>query len=317
MGEEERLRILLLGPIEAWRGGDRLQLGGVKQRTLLAGLALRAGRPVSSDRIITWLWGEEPPTTAVQQLHKQISQLRALLGPGVIERHAQGYALHVERDQIDLTGMEAASKAARVHLAEGRFQEAAERFRAALWAWRGRSISDAAPGLSGDGHFLEERRLAAALEWADAESRFDESAELVAGLRILVAEHPYQERLWAQLILALHRAGRVADALCSYEECRAVLADGLGLDPGVELRRLQQTILEGDQGLEVAPSVPVLRPAPRPEPAPEPTPVPEPDPGPEPESAVPRPVNLPAAIGDFGGREAQVEWVRVRLARGA
>ncbi|MEV5575521.1 AfsR/SARP family transcriptional regulator, partial [Spirillospora sp. NPDC052269] len=289
------MRILLLGPIEAWRGGDRLQLGGVKQRTLLAGLALRAGRPVSSDRIITWLWGEEPPTTAVQQLHKQISHLRALLRPGSIERHAQGYTLHVESDELDLAMMETAAKAGRALLAEGRFQEAAERFRAALLTWRGRSISDAAPGLSSDGHFLEERRLAAALEWADAELILGGSAELVARLRLLVAEHPYQERLWAQLILAFYRAGRVADALGSYEECRAVLADGLGLDPGVELRRLQQAILEGDPGLDVA------------------TPEPEPPRAP----AVPRPVNLPAAIGDFGGREAQVEWVRVRLARGA
>ncbi|MEV4252408.1 AfsR/SARP family transcriptional regulator, partial [Spirillospora sp. NPDC049652] len=251
MGERERTRILLLGPIEAWLGAERLQLGGVKQRTLLAGLALRAGKPVSADRIIAWLWGEEPPTTAAQQLHKQVSQLRALLGQGSVERHAQGYALRVEPDQIDLTGMETATETARTHLAGGRFQEAAEGFRAALWTWRGRSISDAAPGLSGDGHFLEERRLAAALEWADAELRLGGSPELVAGLRILVAEHPYQERLWAQLILALHRAGRVADALTSYEQCRGVLANDLGLDPGVELRRLHQAVLAGDPGLAV------------------------------------------------------------------
>lgn len=296
MGDGGPMRILILGPIEAWSGEERLQLGGVKQRTLLAGLALRVGVPVSTDRIIGWLWGEEPPATAVQQLHKQISQLRALLGSDSIERHAQGYTLHVEAGQVDLARMEAAAEAGRALLGEGRFREAAERFRAVLGTWRGRSLSDAAPGLSSDGHFLEERRLAAAIEWADAELMVGGSGELVAELRLLVAEHPYQERLWGQLILALYRAGRVADALASFEECRGVLADGLGLDPGAELRKLHQAVLEGDPCLDVASSVP--------------------EPGPA-AVAGPRPVNLPAAIGDFTGREEQVGWVRARLARDA
>ncbi|WP_051468802.1 AfsR/SARP family transcriptional regulator [Actinomadura oligospora] len=295
MSDGGRVRILILGPIEVWRGGDRLQLGGAKQRTLLAGLALHAGRHVAADQIIDWLWGEEPPTTAGQQLHKQVSQLRSLLGTGSIERHARGYTLHVEPDRLDLAGMEAAARAGRAHLAEGRVREAAERFRAALRTWRGRSIADAAPGLSGAENFLEERRLTVALEWADAELRLGGSAELVAGLRILVAEHPCQERLWAQLILALYRAGRGADALAAYEECRGVLADRLGLDPGVELRTLHHAMLTGDPSLNVG--------------------------APEPESpqaaAVPRPVNLPAAIGDFTGRETQRDWIRARLARGA
>ncbi|MFC5183846.1 AfsR/SARP family transcriptional regulator [Actinomadura harenae] len=290
------MRILILGPIEVWRGGERLQLGGAKQRTLLAGLALHAGRHVAADRIIGWLWGEDPPTTAVQQLHKQVSQLRSLLGAGSIERHAQGYTLHVGPDGLDLAGMEAAARAGRAHLAEGRVREAAERFRAALWTWRGRSIADAAPGLNGAGQFLEERRLAVALEWADTELMIGGSAELVAGLRILVAEHPCQERLWAQLILSLHRAGRGADALAAYEECRAVLADRLGLDPGVELRRLHQAMVEDDPGLSLRAS--------------------DPD-SPQAGADVPRPVNLPAAIGDFTGREAQVAWIRERLVRGA
>jgi predicted ATPase/DNA-binding SARP family transcriptional activator/peroxiredoxin len=234
-----------------------LRVGGQRQRALLALLLLRANEVVSSDLLIDELFGSEASERAVNALQAAVSRLRRSLegrdGVRVVVTRAPGYALDVAPDQVDLARFEQLFAQGREMLAGGDPRRASESLREALRLWRGEPLADL-----GSHEFVErerrrlaELRLAAVMERIDADLALGLQAELVAELEALVDEHPYSERLRAQLMLALYRSGRQADALESYQEARRVLVDELGIEPRSELRDLQQAILNQDPSLTV------------------------------------------------------------------
>jgi peptide/nickel transport system substrate-binding protein len=224
----------VLGAIEARRNGEILPLGGPKQRALLAFLLLHANQPVQRDRLIDALWAERPPPRASATLDSYISRLRKLLGAERLIRESSGYMLTVEPGALDLDRFE--------HLVgEGRFGEA-------LDLWRGPALADIIyePFANRAAEELEERRLLALEQRIEAELASGEGPELVPELERLVREHPLRERLIAQLMLALYRAGRQADALAIVQSARHRLSEQLGLEPGPALRDLERRILQQD-----------------------------------------------------------------------
>jgi len=243
----------VLGPVVVRRDGRELPLGGPKQRALLAMLLLRANEVVSRDRLIDGLWGARPPGTAAHTLDNYVSRLRKTLGNGRLSRRAPGYVLHVEGDEFDLARFERLLSLGRTQLAQGEAGEAAETLRAALALWRGAALADLLyePFAQGEAERLEERRLIALENRIDADLALGLDAELVPELEQLVRENTHRERLLGQLMLALYRSGRQAEALASFESARRRLAEELGLEPGPELGELQRKILAHDPNLGV------------------------------------------------------------------
>jgi DNA-binding SARP family transcriptional activator len=203
---------------------------------------------VPQDELIDQLWGEEAPANARASLQNQVYALRKLLGYEVLERQAAGYVMHVEPEQLDLTRFEGLVVEAR--RAEAR--ERAAKLRKALSYWRGPALVEfpSQPFAQHEINRLEEERLAALEERIDAELELGSHTELVAELESLVDKHPLRERLWAQLMLALYRGGRQADALATYRRAHHVFAEQLGVEPGATLRELQRAILIQDPALE-------------------------------------------------------------------
>ena len=242
----------LLGPLEARQDGRELQLGGAKQRALLAILLLHANEAVSRHSLIEGLWGEGPPPTAAHTLDNYVSRLRKTLGEGRVERRSPGYALRVEPGELDFDRFKQFVEQGRKELATGAFGEAAASLRTALEQWRGSALADLVyePFASAEAHGLEQRRLSALEERIDADLALGRSSELVPELEGLVRAHPLRERLLAQLMLALYRSGRHAAALDAYRIARRGLAEELGLEPGPTLQRLEHEILQHDPGLE-------------------------------------------------------------------
>ncbi|RKN04522.1 SARP family transcriptional regulator [Streptomyces radicis] len=279
----DRLSFRVLGPIEVRRGGAVVRLSGRKVRSVLAALLLRADRVVPAEHLVAVLWGEDPPPTAMSQVHKYVSQLRARLGHDRIARRGGGYLLPLRQHESDLAEFDRLTAAARSALAAGRRAEAVRILGTALALWRGRPLADGTDELvRSEAPALEERRVDAFLRKAEAELALGRCAELVGELRTFVAEHPLSEQLRALLMLALYRSGRVAEALSTYREGRELLADELGLDPGPDLRRLHEAILTREPWLDVH------------------------DGAPEPRRAAPPTSQLPAGIADFTGRAAQL-----------
>ena len=244
----------ILGPLEVRRDGDTLALGGVKQRSLLAILLLHANEVVGSERLIDAVWGEQPPGTAATALHGYVSQLRKALEPGgapysVLVTHPPGYVLHVERTSFDLPRFE--SLVADAEAAEP--EPAAALLREALALWRGPPLADLAYEAFAQPEIarLEELRLAALEDRIEADLALGRHADLIAELEQLVSTHPLRERLRGQLILALYRAGRQAEALEAYQDTRRTLVDELGIDPGRSLQELERAILRQDPSLEL------------------------------------------------------------------
>jgi len=237
----------ILGPLEVWDRGRPIELPRRKQRALLAFLLLRAGEAASTDALIDALWGEEPPRTARTSLQNSVAQLRRALGPGVVASEAGGYRLEIILEQLDLGRFERLTAEARSRSGG----ERAERFREALGLWRGPPLADLIyePFATREVARLEELRTAANEDLIDAELALGGGGELVAELESLVAEYPFRERLRAQLMLALYRAGRQAEALDAYQETRRTLVDELGIEPGAPLRDLEQAILRQDSSL--------------------------------------------------------------------
>ena len=248
----------VLGPIEAWHGGQALDLGSRKQRALLAILLLRANEVVSSDALIDGLWGERAPPTAAHTLQVYVSRLRGVLRQGgvdddVLVTRPPGYMLRVGFGGLDLARFEQLAEDGRRALAAGSFARAVEKLRDALALWRGPPLSDLAyePFAQLEVERLEERRLAVVEDRVEAELELGRQAALIPELEALVAQHPLRERLRAQLMLALYRSGRQADALATYRDARDHLVGELGLEPGKELRALEQAMLEQDEALEL------------------------------------------------------------------
>ena len=249
------LQFRLLGPLEVVVDGTPAAFGGQKQRALLATLLLEPNRIVSGDRLIDAVWGEIPPETARNTVQVHVSQLRKRLPAGALETVSPGYRLVVDPATIDLFEFVRLCDEGRSALASGDAAAAAETLRAALGLWRGAALADLAsvPFARTEILRLEELRAAACEDRIDADLALGRHVQLGPELEVLVAEHPLRERLRAQLMLALYRAGRQADALSAYQRARTTLVEELGIEPGDALRRLERAILAQDPSLDLAP----------------------------------------------------------------
>ena len=252
--EGQAVEFSLLGPVEATVGGHAVPLGGRRQQALLALLLLELGRPVSADRLLEELWLGDPPAGGATTLRSYVSRLRRALGPGIVVAQRGGYALLTTPERVDAHQFERLLREGRDALARDAPGLASERLNAALALWRGRALADVCDGGSlaiGAGR-LEELRLTCIEERIDADLALARHDALVPELRALVQEEPLRERLWRQLVLALYRSGRQAEALAAYREARKLLYSELGIEPGEELKELERAILRQ----EVAPATP-------------------------------------------------------------
>lgn len=285
----------LLGPVEARDGARRIALSGSKVHTVLAVLLLARGRVVSDERLSELLWGWDPPATMNAQIYTYISRLRKRLGPGVdLVRRQPGYQLTAAGARIDVLDFERLDRLGRKALEERRFEEAAGVFRNALGLWQGPALSNVTPYLAQvELPQLEEARTSTLEHRVEADLQLARHEPLVPELIGLVARFPLRERLRAQLMTALYRCGRQAEALQVFHEGRETLAEELGVDPGHDLRAAHQAVLSGEPG----------RPA-RPKPA-----------GVSVGSAraLP-PFMVPPATADFTGREHELAELRAELA---
>jgi DNA-binding SARP family transcriptional activator/DNA-binding beta-propeller fold protein YncE len=236
----------ILGPLEVVDQGRLVKLGGSKQRSLLAFLLLHPNQVVSRDRLIDELWGGQPPDTAATAIQVHVSQLRKALGPDVIVTQAPGYLIRLHEAELDLERFERwvaeAQRSSSV--------EASELLSAALGLWRGTPLAELDAPFARDASLrLDEQRLAALEQRIDADLALGRHAQLVPELEGLVRGHPLRERLRGQLMLALYRNGRQADALEVYRSGRRLLDEELGLEPHDELQRLERAILNHDPSL--------------------------------------------------------------------
>ena len=243
----------ILGPLEVLVEGKQVELKGGKQRELLGVLLVHANEIVSVDGLIDALWGAAPPPSAPKSLQALVSRLRADLGvaSGELETHGYGYRLRLDAERLDADVFRGRVEDGRRALAAGHAEAAAETLRAALALWRGPALADFRyhDFAQSETERLEELRLAAQEERFAAELELGRHQELVTELSPLVGEHPLRERLRGQLMLALYRSGRQAEALETYDDARRALAGELGLEPGEPLQRLQRQILEHDPSL--------------------------------------------------------------------
>ena len=237
----------LLGSLEIVGDDGPLALAGQRQRALLAILLLDAGRVVPTDRLIDQLWGERPPATATTSLHNAVSQLRRLLGADTLETRPPGYVLHVERETIDAVRFERMLRDAR----RAEPEEKARKLREALGLWRGPALAEFAfdAWAEPEANRLEELRLVALEQRIDADLDLGRHGDVVGELEGLVGEHSLREPFRRQLMLALYRSGRQAEALEAYQDARARFVDELGIEPGPELKQLQAEILRHEAGI--------------------------------------------------------------------
>ena len=274
----------LLGPLEVWDGGRPLSVGGTKQRALLAILLLHANEVVSRDLLIDELWGARPPARAAHTLETYVSRLRKALhadhaGEPLIVTRPPGYLLRVEHGQLDLHRFEQLLEEGRRALATHAPERAATKLREALAVWRGRPLADLEfeDFARVEIDRLEELRLQAVEERIEAELALGRHEAAVPELETLVAQHPLRERLRGQLMLALYRSGRQAEALQVYRESRGYFVEELGLEPGPGLQAIERAILRQDDVLAVPDGGGVATAAPPPS---APPPDDEPKPGP-------------------------------------
>ncbi len=244
------MEFAILGPFKVVHNGMQLNLGGHKQRALLAVLACNANQVLSVDRLVEELWNGRSPRTAVQNLRVYVYQLRRILGSGkrIIWR-PPGYALIIDTGELDIeTFADLAAQGERALSADSADQ-AAEYLRAALGVWRGPALADLrrVESLHLKAIWLEERRLAVIESRTAAELMLGLYASVADELLSLVAEYPLRENIRAQLMLALYRLGRRAEALAAYREGRTVLVEELGVEPGLRLQRLHKAILSDDE----------------------------------------------------------------------
>ena len=241
----------VLGSLEVLdASGHPLALGGTRQQTVLGSLLLRAGETVPLERLVDELW-EQPPETAAKTVQVYVSRLRRLLTPGAIESRSGGYALRLDGDRLDLTQFERLADEGRTALSAAEWERAASLLGDALALWRGPALGGlTAEALRREAERLEALRLQALEDRIEADLGCGRERDVVPELEALVAEHPFRERLRGQLMLALYRTGRQTDALEAYREGRTLLSEELGLEPGAELRGLEQRILAHDHALD-------------------------------------------------------------------
>jgi DNA-binding SARP family transcriptional activator len=239
----------ILGPLEVSEHDHPLALGGIKQRSVLAILLLHANQVVSTDRLIDELWGAAPPATSAKSIQVYVSKLRRQLGDRRVATRPPGYLLHVDPSEFDLARFEQLMAEA----ARAAPETAAHKLRQALALWRGPALADLAyePFAQAETARLEELRVAALEQRIDADLASGRHAQLVGELEALVAQHPLRERLRSQLMLALYRSARQAEALEVYRKTRDEMVEELGLEPSDELQRLEQAILRRDPTLDL------------------------------------------------------------------
>ncbi|MFG2133544.1 BTAD domain-containing putative transcriptional regulator [Streptomyces sp. NPDC048751] len=326
--------VRLLGPVEVSSGGTRIPLNGAKPTAILAAMVVHLGEVLSAERLVDLVWEEEPPATARALVATHVSGLRRALagtaGGEAIRTRSPGYVAELPPSAVDARRFEDAFAAGRAAALAGRAEEAVDILQAASRLWRGQ---DALEGLGQSFARVEAMRLAElrleAQEYRfTAELALDRRTDLVAELVAHVAAHPLRERPRGQLMTALFRTGRVADALRCYEEGRRLLRSELGIDPGQELRTLHQALLRADttvlgetparRGTTPTPAGPA--PTERPGPASvrsENTTLPHPrQHRPEPpydDTDRPAPTQLPPDVADFVGREEQIAWATALL----
>ena len=241
--------------------GRPVRLPASKPRALLAVLLLNRNRVVPTDALIDALW-ESPPDTAAKALQGYVSQVRRAVGAERLETKPRGYVLHVDPGELDLDTFEGLAAEGRERFAAGDAETAATRLRAALELWRGPPLAEFDDPFARESRpALEEARLGTLEGRIDADLARGRHDELVSELEQLVAREPYRERPRAQLMLALYRAGRQADALEVYRRTRETLIGELGIEPAKELQELEQAILRHDPMLD-RPAAPLAAPDP-------------------------------------------------------
>ncbi|MFE6050217.1 BTAD domain-containing putative transcriptional regulator [Kitasatospora sp. NPDC056446] len=285
------LRFQVLGPVQAWLDGKPLSLGSPQQQAVLTALLLHSGRPVTTQDLVDALWGDRPPTQAVAALRTYVSRLRSVIEPRREVRRpaellvsvADGYALRIPGESVDLAVFERLSAEAAAARTSGDKQEAHRLLVRALDLFSGRPLTGI-PGPYADAQRLRlaERQVAAAEELCAAALDVGLHAEIVGELNSLTAEHPLRERLRELLMLALYRCGRQAEALGVYTDTRKLLIEELGVEPGAGLSGMHTRILAADPKLALPAAAPTVR-----------------DDGP---ATPPAPAQLPADVSDFSGR---------------
>ena len=253
MGE---LEVRLLGPFEVVVAGHPVEVPGAKRQALVACLALRAGRVVPTDTLVEALWGSELPAAPRNAVQHHVTRLRRALGADTIRLAADGYAL--ENALVDASEFEELLTAARTALRAGDARGAADTIADALSLWRGPALLGLPQSTwaTAEAGRLDALRLDALEERFEAALALGEHTDLISGIRAALDESPFRERLWGQLMLALYRSGRQADALDVFQDARRVLMDELALEPGPELRRLQEAILAHDPAIAPVPLAP-------------------------------------------------------------
>ncbi|MDT8911450.1 BTAD domain-containing putative transcriptional regulator [Amycolatopsis sp. PS_44_ISF1] len=254
------LRVTVLGPLRAWRGRAEVRLGPARQRAIFAMLAVNAGHSVPRGELISGVWGDSPPASVEGSVHTYVSGLRRALEPertrwaaaSVLVSEAAGYALELDPQALDAAVFEQHRERAQQFTAEGDHAQAAAALDAALGLWHGEALSGV-PGEFAERHrsHLAELRLDTLTRRAEAVLALGGHQDLIAELTVLTGEHPLHEPLRESLMLALYRSGRPSDALEVFRETRATLHAELGVEPGAELRGLQQRILAQDPALEL------------------------------------------------------------------
>jgi predicted ATPase/DNA-binding SARP family transcriptional activator len=251
------LQFCVLGPVSVDDGGP-VALGGAKPRALLATLLLAKGETVPRHELVSALWGETPPTNAVQALQVHVHHLRKAIGSDRLATHGTGYRLALEPGELDLEVAERALASARAAVEEGWAHDGAAAARAGLDLWRGTALADLEDEpIAFEARRIEELRLALQETLVDAELALGHHDRVLATLDRLIAAEPYRERFREQHVLALYRAGRQTEALAAYQAARTTLLDDLGLEPGPGLRDLHQAVLRQDASL--APPAPAGR----------------------------------------------------------
>ena len=256
----------ILGPLEVSADGRVIEIGGPKLRALLAIMLLRANESVPRDVLVHELWGEQPPAGARGSLDVYVSRLRKALDAAanetVVVTRPSAYCLQVTEGQLDARRFERLVEQGRSALAANAPGPAAANLRAALQLWRGNALGDLScePFAQVEIGRLEELRLGAVEDRIESDLALGRHADLVSELEALAAVHPLRERLHGQLMVALYRGGRQAEALETYQAARRMLVDELGLEPGTALQRLERAVLQHDSSLELT-GRPVAAPA--------------------------------------------------------
>lgn len=260
------MQFRLLGPLEVEHEGQLLDLDGSRERTVLALLLLFTNEVISTDEMIAWLWGEEPPPTARHTIETYVSRLRKVLGATddecSLESSPGGYVLRIDPDALDLRRFERLFEEGRAALAAGQADHAVERFDASLGLWRGDPMADPAfEPLAQLVAIYSEERLAATEARFEAGLLRGEHATLIGGLQYFVERHPEREKALSMLMLALYRDDRQKEALDVFRQARSRLVDELGIEPSHELQNLHKAILRQDPTLDAPASAALDRPA--------------------------------------------------------